>query len=176
MESSLDLPPNALASSWNSLRQRGNLSSASVLTVMQDFLENHPGGPGCYSMMGAGNGVLLRATPAAVVMADERWTQGRRRPRLAGFAVTSARFETPASDAEHLSSPVPSSARDVGSGVSEPVAEKVTSVAPDASVAWVVKVKRAWELWTAGFRVKPLPVMSRQVSLHPVIPLTRDTE
>ncbi len=53
MESSLNLPPNALASSWNSLRQRGNLSSASVLTVMQDFLENHPGGPGCYSMMGA---------------------------------------------------------------------------------------------------------------------------
>ncbi|HEY2859376.1 MAG TPA: type III polyketide synthase [Terracidiphilus sp.] len=53
MESSLDLPPNALAASWNSLRQRGNLSSASVLTVMQDFLLNRPGSPGCYSMMGA---------------------------------------------------------------------------------------------------------------------------
>lgn len=53
MESSLNLPPGALASSWNSLRQRGNLSSASVLTVMQDFLHNKPGSPGCYSMMGA---------------------------------------------------------------------------------------------------------------------------
>jgi len=53
MESALGLPPNALASSWNSLRQRGNLSSASVLTVMQDFLQNRPGSPGCYSMMGA---------------------------------------------------------------------------------------------------------------------------
>ena len=53
MESSLSLPVNALSSSWNSLRQRGNLSSASVLTVMQDFLLNRPGSPGCYSMMGA---------------------------------------------------------------------------------------------------------------------------
>lgn len=53
MESSLSLPAGALASSWNSLRQRGNLSSASVLTVMQDFLHNKPGSPGCYSMMGA---------------------------------------------------------------------------------------------------------------------------
>ena len=53
MESSLDLPPNALAASWKSLSQRGNLSSASVLTVMQDFLLNRPGSPGCYSMMGA---------------------------------------------------------------------------------------------------------------------------
>jgi alkylresorcinol/alkylpyrone synthase len=53
MENSLNLPPGALAASWNSLRQRGNLSSASVLTVMQDFLQNRPGSPGCYSMIGA---------------------------------------------------------------------------------------------------------------------------
>jgi alkylresorcinol/alkylpyrone synthase len=53
MESSLDLPEGALYASWNSLRQRGNLSSASVLSVMQDFLLNRPGSPGCYSMMGA---------------------------------------------------------------------------------------------------------------------------
>jgi alkylresorcinol/alkylpyrone synthase len=53
MENSLSLPPGALAASWNSLRQRGNLSSASVLTVMQDYLYNRPGSPGCYSMMGA---------------------------------------------------------------------------------------------------------------------------
>jgi len=53
MESSLNLPHGALSASWNSLRQRGNLSSASVLTVMQDFLHNRPGSPGCYSMIGA---------------------------------------------------------------------------------------------------------------------------
>lgn len=53
MEEALSLPMGALAASWNSLRQRGNLSSASVLTVMQDFLMNRPGSPGCYSMMGA---------------------------------------------------------------------------------------------------------------------------
>jgi alkylresorcinol/alkylpyrone synthase len=53
MESALSLPKGALAASWNSLRMRGNLSSASVLTVMQDFLMNRPGSPGCYSMMGA---------------------------------------------------------------------------------------------------------------------------
>ncbi|CAN5637909.1 3-oxoacyl-[acyl-carrier-protein] synthase III C-terminal domain-containing protein [soil metagenome] len=53
MEKSLNLPPHALSASWNSLRQRGNLSSASVLTVMQDFLLNRPGSPGCYSMIGA---------------------------------------------------------------------------------------------------------------------------
>ncbi|MGA7157312.1 MAG: type III polyketide synthase [Acidobacteriaceae bacterium] len=53
IESSLSLPEHALAASWNSLRQVGNLSSASVLTMMKDFLENRPGGPGCYSIMGA---------------------------------------------------------------------------------------------------------------------------
>jgi alkylresorcinol/alkylpyrone synthase len=53
MENSLNLPQGALSASWNSLRQRGNLSSASVLTVMQDYLYNRPGSPGCYSMMGA---------------------------------------------------------------------------------------------------------------------------
>ncbi|HZY62920.1 MAG TPA: type III polyketide synthase [Edaphobacter sp.] len=53
IENCLNLPANALAASWNSLRQRGNLSSASVLTVMQDFLLNRPGNPGCYSIMGA---------------------------------------------------------------------------------------------------------------------------
>lgn len=53
MENSLGLPPHALASSWNSLRKRGNLSSASVLTVMEDYLLNRPGSPGCYSMLAA---------------------------------------------------------------------------------------------------------------------------
>jgi alkylresorcinol/alkylpyrone synthase len=53
MEKSLSLPPHALAASWNTLRKWGNLSSVSVLTVMQDFLLNRPGSPGCYSMMGS---------------------------------------------------------------------------------------------------------------------------
>jgi alkylresorcinol/alkylpyrone synthase len=53
METTLRLPDGALSASWNSLRRRGNLSSASVLTVMQDYLLNRPGSPGCYSMMGA---------------------------------------------------------------------------------------------------------------------------
>jgi alkylresorcinol/alkylpyrone synthase len=53
MENSLNLPQGALSAPWNSPRQRGNLSSASVLTVMQDYLYNRPGSPGCYSMMGA---------------------------------------------------------------------------------------------------------------------------
>ena len=53
MESALGLAPHALAASWKSLSRCGNLSSASVLTVMQDFLLNRPGSPGCYSMMGA---------------------------------------------------------------------------------------------------------------------------
>ncbi len=53
MEGALGLPEFALAASWKSLRERGNLSSASVLMVLQDFLQNRPGSPGCYSMMGA---------------------------------------------------------------------------------------------------------------------------
>lgn len=53
MEDTLDLPPHALSSSWNSLRNVGNISSASVLTVMEDFLLNKPGSPGCYSMLAA---------------------------------------------------------------------------------------------------------------------------
>src|SRR6266700_4581443 len=53
METSLNLPPNALAPSWKSLREVGNLSAASVLAVMEDYLLNHPGTPGCYSILAA---------------------------------------------------------------------------------------------------------------------------
>ncbi|MEO8736568.1 MAG: 3-oxoacyl-[acyl-carrier-protein] synthase III C-terminal domain-containing protein [Edaphobacter sp.] len=53
METALNLPPDALAPSWNSLRNVGNLSSASVLAVMEDYLLNRPGTPGCYSMLAA---------------------------------------------------------------------------------------------------------------------------
>src|SRR5580704_1391118 len=45
METSLSLPPNALAPSWKSLREVGNLSAASVLAVLEDYLTIHPGTP-----------------------------------------------------------------------------------------------------------------------------------
>jgi alkylresorcinol/alkylpyrone synthase len=39
-EETLELPPNALARSWQSLRDVGNLSSASVLFVLADLLKS----------------------------------------------------------------------------------------------------------------------------------------
>jgi alkylresorcinol/alkylpyrone synthase len=39
-EQSLELPPEALARTWESLRSVGNLSSASVLFVLRDLLES----------------------------------------------------------------------------------------------------------------------------------------
>ncbi len=53
METSLSLPPNALAPSWKSLREVGNLSAASVLAVLEDYLTIHPGAPGTYSILAA---------------------------------------------------------------------------------------------------------------------------
>ncbi|HZY63673.1 MAG TPA: 3-oxoacyl-[acyl-carrier-protein] synthase III C-terminal domain-containing protein [Edaphobacter sp.] len=53
MEVSLSLPPNALAPSWKSLREVGNLSAASVLAVLEDYLVNTPGEPGTYSILAA---------------------------------------------------------------------------------------------------------------------------
>jgi alkylresorcinol/alkylpyrone synthase len=53
MEVTLNLPPNALAPSWKSLREVGNLSAASVLAVMEDVLTNSPGKPGSYSILAA---------------------------------------------------------------------------------------------------------------------------
>ncbi|HTD97490.1 MAG TPA: 3-oxoacyl-[acyl-carrier-protein] synthase III C-terminal domain-containing protein, partial [Edaphobacter sp.] len=53
METTLDLPPNALAPSWKSLREVGNLSAASVLAVLEDVLVNEPGAPGTYSILAA---------------------------------------------------------------------------------------------------------------------------
>ncbi len=52
-EQALDLPPNALALSWKSLREVGNLSAASVLCVLEDTIKNHPGAPGTYSILAA---------------------------------------------------------------------------------------------------------------------------
>ena len=53
MQTSLDLPPDALEPSWRSLREVGNLSAASVLAVMEDYLVNTPGKPGTYSILAA---------------------------------------------------------------------------------------------------------------------------
>ena len=53
MEKSLSLPPDALAPSWKSLREVGNLSAASVLAVLEDYLKIHPGKPGSYSILAA---------------------------------------------------------------------------------------------------------------------------
>jgi alkylresorcinol/alkylpyrone synthase len=53
MQKSLDLPADALAPSWKSLREVGNLSAASVLTVLESYLKEHPGKPGSYSILAA---------------------------------------------------------------------------------------------------------------------------
>ena len=52
-EKALCLPPEALALSWKSLREVGNLSAASVLCVLEDTIKNHPGAPGTYSILAA---------------------------------------------------------------------------------------------------------------------------
>ena len=53
MQASLGLAPDALAPSWKSLREVGNLSAASVLAVLEDYLKVHPGKPGTYSVLAA---------------------------------------------------------------------------------------------------------------------------
>ena len=53
METTLNLPPNALEPSWRSLREVGNLSAASVLAVLEDVLLHSPGEPGAYSILAA---------------------------------------------------------------------------------------------------------------------------
>lgn len=53
VEESLELPPDALTLSWESLRQVGNLSSASVLVVLQEVLAHYRGKPGTYSILAA---------------------------------------------------------------------------------------------------------------------------
>jgi len=51
MEETLELPPGALAVTWKSLREVGNLSSTSVLLVLADTLESHRPPPGSYGML-----------------------------------------------------------------------------------------------------------------------------
>jgi alkylresorcinol/alkylpyrone synthase len=49
----LELPEGALASSWECLRRTGNLSSASVLCVLEEFLMNKRPPAGAYSLLAA---------------------------------------------------------------------------------------------------------------------------
>jgi alkylresorcinol/alkylpyrone synthase len=49
----LELKDHELDASWDCLRRVGNLSSASVLLVLEDFLANRRGEPGTYSVMAA---------------------------------------------------------------------------------------------------------------------------
>lgn len=56
-EVALELPKDALARSWKSLREVGNLSSASVLHVLSELLESGDGKPGdCGVLMAMGPG------------------------------------------------------------------------------------------------------------------------
>ncbi len=70
LQSALELTQEALQLTWDSLAAVGNLSSASVLHVLQDTLRDRPPAPGSIGVMLAmGPGfcselVLLRATPA----------------------------------------------------------------------------------------------------------------
>ncbi len=50
-EESLELPPRALDLAWRSLAALGNLSSASVLMVLRDTLDQEPPSPGSYGLM-----------------------------------------------------------------------------------------------------------------------------
>lgn len=51
MEEALDLPDGALESSWRTLREVGNLSSTSVLLVLQDALARRDVAPGTWGLM-----------------------------------------------------------------------------------------------------------------------------
>jgi alkylresorcinol/alkylpyrone synthase len=52
-ENALDLPDGALSASWDCLRRVGNLSSSSVLFVLEEFLERRKPAPGTYGLLAA---------------------------------------------------------------------------------------------------------------------------
>ncbi len=52
-EAALDLPPEALSASWACLRRTGNLSSASVLFVLEEFMKNRRPESGTWSILAA---------------------------------------------------------------------------------------------------------------------------
>lgn len=70
LEQALDVPRDAVQLTWDSLARIGNLSSASVLHVLEDTLRERPPRPGSWGMvMAMGPGfcselVLVRATEA----------------------------------------------------------------------------------------------------------------
>ena len=67
-EKALSLPPDALALSWKSLRELGNLSAASVLCVLEEDAEGSPRRTGqLLDPCGDGSCVLPGARPVAVV-------------------------------------------------------------------------------------------------------------
>jgi alkylresorcinol/alkylpyrone synthase len=51
MQQALELPESALAVSWKSLREVGNLSSASVLMILEDVMRAENPGPGRYGLL-----------------------------------------------------------------------------------------------------------------------------
>jgi alkylresorcinol/alkylpyrone synthase len=51
LQDGLELPQEALQCSWDSLRQAGNLSSASVLMILEQTLRTNPGRPGDAGVM-----------------------------------------------------------------------------------------------------------------------------
>ena len=78
VEASLDLPKDALAGSWRSLREVGNLSAASVLMVLADTLENHRGAPGTLQHSGGDGPGLLPGTGAAAMVKSAQVLPARR--------------------------------------------------------------------------------------------------
>jgi alkylresorcinol/alkylpyrone synthase len=52
-ENALNLPDGALDASWECLRRVGNLSSSSVLFVLEEFLERRKPAPGTYGLLAA---------------------------------------------------------------------------------------------------------------------------
>ncbi len=53
LQDALELPPGALDASWESLNRVGNLSSASVLLVLEDVMLRRRPAPGSYSLLAA---------------------------------------------------------------------------------------------------------------------------
>ncbi|HEU5452502.1 MAG TPA: 3-oxoacyl-[acyl-carrier-protein] synthase III C-terminal domain-containing protein [Terriglobales bacterium] len=53
VEHALQLPDKALEASWECLRRVGNMSSVSVLLVLQEYLARRRGEPGSYSVLAA---------------------------------------------------------------------------------------------------------------------------
>ena len=51
MQNALGLPQEAMESSWRTLREVGNLSSTSVLLVLQETMEQHRPESGSYGLM-----------------------------------------------------------------------------------------------------------------------------